>query len=474
MTISITTNKTGPTAGDGAVTSFNYNFRIDDEDDLVVIHTDADGVESTLTITADYTVAGVGEAAGGTITYPVSGSPLPASETLTLKRVLALTQLTNLRNQGGYFPEVQEGALDRLEMQIQQLSEENDRALTVPPSTDLGTFSAQLPSPLTPSYFLAVNSGGTGLALLQVVSSGSVVISPFAETFLDDATASDVLTTLGVTAYAQTLLDDATAAAARTTLEIDGLSGKIVAGDLATDAIEAAKIKDLAVTMAKLANGAVDNTKLADMAAWTIKARNNAALGDPQDVALGNLTEEASPAAGHMLVGFLGTGQLRKFDVGNLAGGGGKVLQVLQNTKTNTASTTSATYGDTGLSQAITPANTANKILVRAMLNVGHSLDLDNGHFQLVRDSTAIGIGNANGLGQVRSTQSVCPAGAGNHESVILEWLDSPATVSAVTYKVQWRRGSTGTLRLNRSETDNDANFGRAASTLTLMEIDGT
>ena len=50
MTISITTNKTGPTAGDGVVTSFNYNFRIDDEDDLVVIHTDAAGVEPTLTI----------------------------------------------------------------------------------------------------------------------------------------------------------------------------------------------------------------------------------------------------------------------------------------------------------------------------------------------------------------------------------------------------------------------------------------
>ncbi len=230
MTISITTNKTGPTAGDGVVTSFNYNFRIDDEDDLVVIHTDAAGVEATLTIAADYTVAGVGAEAGGTITYPVSGTPLPATETLTLKRVLSLTQLTNLRNQGGYFPEVQETALDRLLMQIQQLDEAHGRAITLSPTTDTGAFSPVLPGTLTANFVLAVNSSGTGLALIKATPSG-VVISVFAATFLDDTTA----------------------AAARTTLEIDGSSGKIVAGDLATDTVETAKIKALAVTAAKRA-----------------------------------------------------------------------------------------------------------------------------------------------------------------------------------------------------------------------------
>lgn len=282
MTISITTNKTGPTAGDGVVTTFNYNFRIDDEDDLVVIHTDAAGVESTLTIGADYTVAGVGEETGGTITYPVSGAPLPAAETLTLKRVIALTQTTNLRNQGGYFPEVQEGALDRLEMQIQQLDEQLGRALLVPPSTDLGTFSAQLPSPLTASYFLAINSGATGLTVVQSVPSGSVAISVFAETILDDTTAGEVLTTLGVTAFIQTLLDDTAAAAARATLEIDGSSGKIVAGDLAADAVETAKIKDLAVTAAKLAvavNPLGKQTIAVPAGAMTPRATNGPANG---------------------------------------------------------------------------------------------------------------------------------------------------------------------------------------------------
>ncbi|MGH6736551.1 MAG: tail fiber protein [Methyloceanibacter sp.] len=72
-----------------------------------------------------------------------------------------------------------------------------------------------------------------------------------------------------------------------------------------------------------IANNAVTNAKTADMAAWTIKLRNAGSSGDPSDAALASLTEEGSPASGDFLVGFLGTGEIRKFDVGNLPGGGG-------------------------------------------------------------------------------------------------------------------------------------------------------
>jgi hypothetical protein len=58
------------------------------------------------------------------------------------------------------------------------------------------------------------------------------------------------------------------------------------------------------------------------MAPWTIKARNNSALGDPQDVTDAVIAEQVTPASGHMLLGWDG-GQLRKFDVGNLPTGGG-------------------------------------------------------------------------------------------------------------------------------------------------------
>lgn len=74
---------------------------------------------------------------------------------------------------------------------------------------------------------------------------------------------------------------------------------------------------------ATIAADAVTNTKAANMAAWTVKGRNNAASGDPQDIGVADLTEEGSPAAGDMLFGWESGGALRKFDIGNLPGGGG-------------------------------------------------------------------------------------------------------------------------------------------------------
>lgn len=70
-------------------------------------------------------------------------------------------------------------------------------------------------------------------------------------------------------------------------------------------------------------NDVVDNAKAANMAAWTVKVRNNAASGDPQDVVATDLTEETTPAAGDFLLGWESGGALRKFDIGDLPSGGG-------------------------------------------------------------------------------------------------------------------------------------------------------
>lgn len=67
----------------------------------------------------------------------------------------------------------------------------------------------------------------------------------------------------------------------------------------------------------------VSNAKLADMPAWSVKVRNAGTSGDPSDAALADITEEPTPASGDFLLGFAAGGELRKFDVGNLPGGGG-------------------------------------------------------------------------------------------------------------------------------------------------------
>ena len=53
-----------------------------------------------------------------------------------------------------------------------------------------------------------------------------------------------------------------------------------------------------------------------------------------------------------------------------------------------------------------------------------------------------------------------------------MNYVDSPSTTSAVTYKLQWMETEGTTLYLNRSYQDTDqANFGRAASTITALEV---
>jgi hypothetical protein len=70
-----------------------------------------------------------------------------------------------------------------------------------------------------------------------------------------------------------------------------------------------------------IADGAVSNAKLADMAAWTYKIRNAGSSGDPSDAALADFTTD-TPVSGDFVVGFLDTGEIRKFDVAAFFGGG--------------------------------------------------------------------------------------------------------------------------------------------------------
>lgn len=135
MAISSEVRKAGPYNGNDVATSFAFGFKVFAATDLVVIHTNVDGVESTLTITSDYTVAlnsDQNNSPGGTVTYPASGAPLPTGEKLTLTSGLPNTQTTDFTNQGGFYPKVLNSSLDRATIQIQQLAEQVARSVQVP------------------------------------------------------------------------------------------------------------------------------------------------------------------------------------------------------------------------------------------------------------------------------------------------------------------------------------------------------
>lgn len=157
---------------------------------------------------------------------------------------------------------------------------------------------------------------------------------------------------------------------------------------------------------------------------------------------------------------------------------GGKILQVVSTTKTDTFTTTSATFVDiTGLSASITPESTSSKIYV-AFETLCSANGGSNGiQFQLLRDATAIGIGDAAGS-RTRVTASFYggDGASGNAMTTMAaSLLDSPNTTSSTTYKVQARSTSSGqTTAINRNVSDGDAaSSPRAISTITLIEVAG-
>ena len=132
MTVSSTSSRT-VLAGDGSNTAWPFAFKVQQPADLVVTWTDATGNDIVLT-SSQYDATGFGQDAGGTVTYPTaaSGSPaIAAGTTLTLQRVVAPVQPTQVSNQGAMWPAVLEGALDRLTMIVQGFIDGMNRGLRV-------------------------------------------------------------------------------------------------------------------------------------------------------------------------------------------------------------------------------------------------------------------------------------------------------------------------------------------------------
>lgn len=127
MTISTTTIKNSY-SGDGSTTAFTYTFKITDQDDIDVIIRSSDGTETTKTITTHYTVSGVGNAGGGTVTF-TSGNIPAATETVLLRRDTPQTQGTDLIENDPLPANTLEDAFDKLTSITQELQEEVDRSL---------------------------------------------------------------------------------------------------------------------------------------------------------------------------------------------------------------------------------------------------------------------------------------------------------------------------------------------------------
>jgi len=148
------------------------------------------------------------------------------------------------------------------------------------------------------------------------------------------------------------------------------------------------------------------------------------------------------------------------------------VVQVKSTTKLDTFTTSSTTFTDlTGLSVSITPTSASNKVFVICSLVMAGEDGTTRGLAQLLRDSTVIGSGTTAGSRIAVIAAAAITAG-GPFATSGITFLDSPATTSATTYKIQVRVGFAGNLYVNRSQADsNDANNARWSSTITAFEV---
>ena len=134
MTISSNIRKAGPFVGNGTASNFAFTFKVFQASDLEVVRLNVSTtVETILVINSNYTVslnADQNSNPGGSIT--LTAGALATGFNLVITSDIENLQPTDIVNQGGFYPDVIEDALDRATIQIQQLQEAVDRSAKLP------------------------------------------------------------------------------------------------------------------------------------------------------------------------------------------------------------------------------------------------------------------------------------------------------------------------------------------------------
>ena len=145
--------------------------------------------------------------------------------------------------------------------------------------------------------------------------------------------------------------------------------------------------------------------------------------------------------------------------------GGGKVLQVVSATSTTDTSITSTTFTDANLTATITPTLATSKILVliTATVFAGRNSTSNTNDARIMRDATV-----ATDFGNKSYFHAIGAAGATiveKHDTKAFHFLDSPASTSALVYKLQGRVSTTANSNTLRFQPD------ASTSSILLLEI---
>ena len=421
------------------MTAYSVPFLFSANADLVVVVTTSAGVDTTLTLTTDYTVTGAGVTAGGEI---VTVAAVPSTSTVTIYRLVSATQLT-VYNENAEFPAAShEAALDKLTMIAQQNARSVGQSFRLRES-DGAVSELQ----------------GISSTVLGLNSSGVPVFR----------TADELVTFLSLSAPITSFPTKVWADAGERALAVPGFEGQ-VGVQVDTDVIyvatglAAGNWALQSVTLSMLADGiltadAAGRLKMADVFITAAKLNADAITGQ---------TAKTLPAdADAFLIWDSAASALKKMVFSNIRTAGA-ILTKTVGTYTSNAAISAVipldnTVPDIGegtqiISASITPKYATSLIRVRFMGQATAA----------AANKVSVAIFRVGLSPAIAATYSSVPSST-EGSAIALEREDSPATTSAVTYTV--RAGAqSGNVYFNG--LGSSGVFGSASSaTLVLEEI---
>ena len=145
-------------------------------------------------------------------------------------------------------------------------------------------------------------------------------------------------------------------------------------------------------------------------------------------------------------------------------GGGGGITQVLQGSTNNRVETSSQTFVTTNLSATITPKLNTSKVFIMVSGDCNTNADDNEMYLTIYR---SIGGGSFSNIGESTHGFMCARSNADRlHSAVSINYLDSPATTSAVIYKLYVRKTNQGS-----GNVEFPVNNGAQHAFITLMEV---
>lgn len=475
MPIASETSRAQYAGNNSTVTAYVVPFYFLANADVIVLRTDAAGVETELDETTDYVLTGAGDDSGGEV---VTVAAYPNTNLITIYRDPASTQSAEFQASGALPAATLTRGLDKLTMLVQAISEKLKRCFRVTNAQDeLDAMTAADVSSTIPGYDSDGNAAlYSSSDLRELLNLEGTVIDQSVATWADAAARAlkvpDYTGQLGVQTDTGTpWRSTATTAGSWTQINLADLAGTISESQIAALAVSTGKIAADAVTYAKLQNVSATSRLL---------GRKTAAAGDAEECTLSEALDFIGSAAqGDILIrGAAGWERLAAGTAGQFLktlgaaanpawANGGKVAQVAIATTSTSASTGTNIGFDNTIPQSgegaefltcsVTPTNASSTLIIEFK---GWG-DAAGNHLMaaLFQDSAADALCAID-----------CSPTSNNGMPVVLRYVVSAASTSARTYKIRFGANSGTAYMLKLSATGDIFSTAKQA-TLTITEI---